>query len=236
MASPERAKKGRLAASEVARRNALSKILAERWWAVALRGVVALAFGLFSLSIYLGKAKDIVIMASLLGTYLLIDGVLTIISAFRTVPSERWRPLNFQGVISLIASACVFLGVRYTQTTGLLGLLTLTVITWGLVSGALMLGASRILNLDYGRSWLALAGVASLVLALHWALLVYLGIIGGAEIPQDATAEAERAAAEGGLPAFIRPLVAYWIAVGVFLVGLALQLQARHDEQMRALD
>ena len=53
------------------------------WWAFALRGLVAVPFGLLVI-IWLGFARyTLPLLTTLLGTYTLIDGIVTIVAGTR---------------------------------------------------------------------------------------------------------------------------------------------------------
>ena len=60
-----------------ARCDALSEVLAERWWVVGLRGIFGIAFGLICLLV---PAAAILALVLLFSAYMLVDGVLGIYS------------------------------------------------------------------------------------------------------------------------------------------------------------
>jgi len=73
-----------LFAFDPARCDALSEVLAERWWAVGLRGILAIIFGLICLltpGIALGAF--VIVFAA----YMFVDGVFAIISGIRAACS-----------------------------------------------------------------------------------------------------------------------------------------------------
>src|SRR3974377_1955380 len=92
-----------LFAFDPARCDALSQVLAERWWAVGLRGILAIIFGLLSL---LTPGIAIGALVLLFATYMLVDGVFAIISGIRAARSgERWGLLVLEGLVDLAAGA-----------------------------------------------------------------------------------------------------------------------------------
>src|SRR6476646_7511785 len=145
-----------LFAFDPARCDAMSEVLAERWWAVGLRGILAIIFGLICLltpGIALGAF--VIVFAA----YMFVDGVFAIISGIRAARSgENWGLLILEGVVDLAAGAIAVLWPAIT-----LVVLVWIVAIWAIVSGALMLAAAFSLNLDYGRWWLALGGIASII-------------------------------------------------------------------------
>ena len=67
--------------------------LVRNWWALALRGLVAVLFGLFTLLV---PGVTFVTLVLLFGAYALADGVFNLIGFFR-VPVHHW-PLLVEGL------------------------------------------------------------------------------------------------------------------------------------------
>ena len=157
-----------LFAFNTARSNALSVVLAERWWAVGLRGVLAIIFGLLCL---LTPGIAVGALVLLFAAYMLVDGVFAIISGIRAARSgESWGLLILEGIVDLAAGAIAVIWPAITLVA-----LVWIVAIWAIVSGALMLAAAFALNRDYGRWLLALGGIASLVFGI---LLIIEPLIG----------------------------------------------------------
>src|SRR5579872_194543 len=75
----------------------LSAVLAHNWWAVALRGVLGILFGIVALVL---PGATMLSLALLFAAYMLVDGVLAIIAAVRAARHRaRWGPLTFEGII-----------------------------------------------------------------------------------------------------------------------------------------
>jgi uncharacterized membrane protein HdeD (DUF308 family) len=151
------------------RMDAMSDLLARNWWAVALRGVFTILFGLAALALPLTTIASLILLFAI---YMLVDGVFAIVAGLRAAAQhERWGLLIFEGIVDLVTGVVAFL---------LPGLTVLVVVTllgvWSVVTGALMLTAAFRLHGGHGRWWLALAGVVSLV----WGVLLWLSPIAGA--------------------------------------------------------
>lgn len=151
------------------RMDAMSALLARNWWAMALRGVFAVLFGLAALILPLTTISSLVFLFAI---YMLVDGVSAIVAGVRAAAHhERWGLLILEGVVDLVAGAAAL---------ALPGLTVLVVITllgiWSVVTGALLLGAAFRLHGGHGRWLLALAGVVSIV----WGILLWLSPIAGA--------------------------------------------------------
>ena len=80
---------------------AMSNLLAQNWWAIALRGVVAIIFGIIALVM---PGAALLAFVLLFAAYMLVDGVLAIIAGVRAAQRhERWGWLIFEGILDLIA-------------------------------------------------------------------------------------------------------------------------------------
>jgi uncharacterized membrane protein HdeD (DUF308 family) len=149
---------------------AMGAVLAENWWAIALRGVLGILFGILAFAM---PAAVMLSLALLFGAYCLVDGVLAIIAAVRAARAhERWGLLVFEGVLNLImaAIAVVF------PASAVLAFVFVTAF-WAVLTGAMMLGAAFRLAVPYGRWWLALGGIVSIVFGVLLAIAPLAGAV-----------------------------------------------------------
>src|SRR5258707_10602297 len=77
--------------------------LVANWWALALRGLVAVLFGLLT---FILPGITLVTLVLLFGAYALVDGIFNLIAFFR-VASHHWA-LLVEGVIGIIAGIVTF--------------------------------------------------------------------------------------------------------------------------------
>src|SRR4051794_34350351 len=85
------------------RSSAMSALLAQNWWAVALRGAFAVLFGFVALFL---PGVTIASLVLLFAAYMLVDGVFAIVSAVRAAAHhERWGLLVLEGVCDIAAGA-----------------------------------------------------------------------------------------------------------------------------------
>jgi len=184
-----------------ARCDALSEVLADSWWAVGLRGIMGILFGLICL-LTPGIAVEVFVI--LFAAYMLVDGVFAIASGIKAARNgERWGLLILEGIVDLAAGLVAVLWPAIT----LIALIWIVAI-WAIVSGALMLGAAFTLKLDHGRWWLALGGIASVIFGI---LLVIEPLIGAVVLTLW--------------------IGAYALVFGIFLLILAFQLHAKKEER-----
>lgn len=183
---------------------AMSGLLARNWWAVLARGVAAILFGLIALFLPIATLASLVL---LFAAYLLVDGVLAIVSAVKAARRhERWGLFVLEGIANLIAAA-----VAVFMPTAALFAFVVVAAAWGVVTGVLMLMAAFRLHRTHGRAWLAVGGVASLV----WGVLLALFPV-------------------SGLIVLTWWLGAYAVVFGVSLLVLGLTLRARAPREKPA--
>jgi uncharacterized membrane protein HdeD (DUF308 family) len=176
----------------------MSRLLARNWWAIALRGVVAVVFGLIALFV---PGAVLLTLALFFAAYLLVDGVLGMIAAVRAATHhERWGLLLFEGLVNIAvgAVAAVF------PAAAVFGFVLLIAV-WALVTGALMIAAAFRLHVSHGRWWLVFAGIVSVL----WGLLLLLAPLMGAVV-------------------LTWWLGAYAIIFGISLLALGFRLRGQH--------
>jgi uncharacterized membrane protein HdeD (DUF308 family) len=141
-------------------------ILTRNWWALALRGVAGILFGLIT---FVWPGISLAALVLLFGAYAFADGVLAIVSAVRRRGADRWWLLLLQGIVGIGAGVVTWLW------PGITALALLAVIAaWALMSGALQIAAAiRLRKVISGEWLLALGGVLSIALGVL--LLVFPG-------------------------------------------------------------
>jgi uncharacterized membrane protein HdeD (DUF308 family) len=146
----------------------MSAALARNWWAVALRGVLAILFGL--VAIFLPGATMLSLIL-LFAAYMLVDGIFAIVAAVRAARQrERWGLLVFEGLVDIATGVIALLWPGITLLA-----FVLLVAAWAIVTGALMFTAAFRLNIEHGRVWLALGGLVSV---LYGILLIIAPLVG----------------------------------------------------------
>ena len=138
-------------------------LLANNWWAAAIRGVVAILIGAFAI---LAPAVTLTALVMVFAAYSLVDGVFAIVLAIRGARKhERWGWLAFNGVVSIGAAMVAILFPAATVVA--FGLLFAA---WAIVSGVASVAAGLGLGKSHGRWWLIAGGVLAILFGI-WAVL-----------------------------------------------------------------
>lgn len=140
------------------------------WWALALRALAALVFGIIALTrpgVVLG------VFVIMFGIYAIADGIFAVISALRGVRShERWGWMLFEGIVGIIAGLIAL----FYPGIGVLTLVWLVAI-WALVTGILEIAAAVTLRKSVTGEWrLVLGGILSILLAVFIAARPRVGV------------------------------------------------------------
>jgi uncharacterized membrane protein HdeD (DUF308 family) len=171
----------------------LLDMLARNWWAVVLRGVVAILFGMMA---WIWPGVTLGALVFLWGCYAFADGVLALISAFSGASRTPWWALGLIGIVSIGAAMVAFVYPGLTAV-GLLYVIAL----WAIVTGVLAVAAAFDLRREIeGEFWLGLAGIVSMMFGAF--LIARPGI--------------------GGL-AVVWMIGSYAVVFGVMLVALGLR-------------
>jgi uncharacterized membrane protein HdeD (DUF308 family) len=172
-------------------------VLSRNWWALALRGLVAVLFGLLA---FILPGITLTVLILLFGAYMLVDGIFSIVAAVRAPSRDaRWWLLLAEGVFGVLAGIIAFIWPGLTALA-----LLYFVAAWAIVTGVLeIVGAIRLRREIEGEWALILAGALSVIFGV---LLVV--------IP-----------APAGLLSLLWLIGAYAVASGVILIILAFRVR-----------
>jgi uncharacterized membrane protein HdeD (DUF308 family) len=152
-------------------RDAMNATLARHWWAIMLRGVIAVLFGIVALA---EPGAVLLSLAFLFGIYLLIDGVIGLITTVRAVTTHgHWGALLGEAVLNILMGLIAL----FMPGAAVLAFVLLMA-AWALISGGLMVVAAVKLHASHGRWWLGLGGIASLI----WGILLVAAPLVGAVV------------------------------------------------------
>ncbi len=152
------------------RTHAMSTLLAQNWWAVALRGVFAIIFALIA---FFSPGATILSLVLFFSAYMLVDGVFGIVSGIRAASNhQRWGLLILEGILNILVGIIAFIMPGLT----VLFFVTLMAV-WSLITGILMIVAAFKLNPDYGRGWLIFSGIVSVLFGVALLIAPLVGAV-----------------------------------------------------------
>jgi uncharacterized membrane protein HdeD (DUF308 family) len=175
---------------------AMLEALSRNWGWVALRGVVAVLFGIFA---FIWPGITLAALVIVFGAFVLADGILALIAAFKV--RDRGKPFWSLVIVGLLGVAA---GVITFLWPGMTALLLVTFIgAWAFVMGIFEIVAAIRLRKEIEGEWLM---ILSGVLSVLFGLFVFFQPGGGAL-------------------ALIWVIGAYAIFFGVLLIVLAFKLK-----------
>ena len=179
-------------------------ILARNWWAIALRGLFAVLFGVGA---FIWPGITLAVLVILWGAYALADGIFALVAAVRAAQQRMtWWPFVVESLLGIAVGVLTFLWPGITA----LALLYL-IATWAILTGVVeIVAAVRLRRVISGEWLLGLAGIASIVFGL---ILV--------------------AAPGAGALAVIWLIAAYALVFGVVLIALGFRLRGLWRESER---
>ena len=146
----------------------MNAVLAANWWALALRGAIAILFGIVAFAMPTAAMLSLVLVFA---AYSLVDGIFNIVLAVRGASRhERWSLLLLNGLFGVAIGVVALLWPGITVVA-----FVLMVAVWALLTGGLMLAAAFRLKHSHGRWLLGLGGALSLA---YGVLLVISPLMG----------------------------------------------------------
>ena len=126
------------------------------WWLLALRGLVAVLFGVLA---FMWPGGTLITLVWLFGAFALVNGILSLVLATKTKGYPKVGSLILGGLLGILAGLLAFVMPGITA----LGLLIL-IAAWAIVTGIMELVAAVRLRKIINNEWLlVLAGIASVV-------------------------------------------------------------------------
>jgi len=149
----------------------MDRLLAQHWWAVGLRGLAAIIFGILAL---VWPGLTLIALIALFGAYALIDGLFTIFLAIRGREDHRnWGWLLAEGIVGVLIGVLTF---RWPGVTALV--LLAFIAAWAVITGIMEIFQAIELRHVIRNEWLLiLSGVASVLFGLLLFLFPYNGAV-----------------------------------------------------------
>ena len=174
----------------------MNMVLARNWWAVLLRGLLAILFGVLA---FVNPGLTLGALILLFGAYSLVDGVFAIIAGLRAAQRhERWWPFALEGLASIVVGI-----IAFAMPLAAAFALLMIAAAWSIVTGLFRIAAAIRLRREIQGEWL---------LILNGILSVAFGVI-------------IAVAPAAGLMTLVWLVGIYAIVFGVVLVALAFRLR-----------
>jgi uncharacterized membrane protein HdeD (DUF308 family) len=179
------------------------RTLGRNWWALALRGVAAILFGILA---FAWPGITLFVLVLFFGAYMLVDGIFAIVAAVRAAGEEdRWWLLLIEGILGVLAGLVAFFWPGLTALA-----LLYFIAAWAIVTGIMEIVAAIRLRQEIEGEWaLGLSGLLSVIFGI---LLVVLP-------------------APAGLLSLVWLVGAYAVATGVLLLILAFRVRSEASSE-----
>ena len=180
-------------------------VLSRNWWALALRGLLAVLFGLAAFFL---PGITLTALILLFGAFALVDGVFAIVAAVRAEEhGARWWLLLAEGVFGVLIGILTFIWPGLTALV-----LLYFVAAWAIVTGVFEIAGAVRLRQEIEGEWaLILGGVLSVIFGVLLAVLPGVGIL-----------------------ALVWLIGAYAVVFGVLLIILAFRVRNQPRPDIRA--
>lgn len=147
------------------------KALAKHWWAILLRGIVAVIFAMLA---FFWPGLTVGILVIVLGLYLVIDGIFAMTWAIKAIAEhKKWWLFLLEGIVGLLV------GLMILFWPGITALVMLYfVAAWAIVSGLFELWAGFSVNWDAAiKSTMVVIGIISVLLGVLLFVYPFGGIL-----------------------------------------------------------
>lgn len=143
--------------------------VAGNWWALALRGLAAVLFGMAAL---FWPGPTVAVLIIFFGAYVLVDGILAIFAGIRGSEGRRWLLLAEGGLGVLAGLIALF-------SPGVTALVLLYVIAvWAIFTGVIEVITAISLRREIENEWLmGLSGMISVLFGVALAVLPGFGLL-----------------------------------------------------------
>jgi uncharacterized membrane protein HdeD (DUF308 family) len=171
--------------------------LAQNWWALVIRGLAGVLFGIGAL---VWPPAAVAALVLLFGAYALVDGIFNIVAAVRA-PREgrRWGWLLFSGLVGIATGVITFFMPGLTALA-----VVLLVASWSVVTGIAEIIAAIRLRKQIRHEWLLiLSGLLSVAFGVLLFLMPAVGAV-----------------------ALAMWIGAYMLVFGALLIGVGIRLRS----------
>src|SRR5260370_31500170 len=150
---------------------AIGTQLGRAWWLVALRGALAIIFGLFA---FFWPGVTLVVLIAFFGAYMFVDGLVALWQAVRfRHERERWPMLLLEAILGIAVGLVTY---RWPGITALAWVFTIAF--WAIITGVLEIAtAIRLRSFFPNEIFLALTGFLSIAVGIVFVFLPLIGLL-----------------------------------------------------------
>ncbi|HTY42850.1 MAG TPA: HdeD family acid-resistance protein [Thermoanaerobaculia bacterium] len=131
------------------------RTLAQHWWVLLLRGLLAIAFGLMA---WQWPGVTIAVLVMFWGAYALVDGIFEVVAGVRA----KWGSLVFLGILGIGAGIVTFFWPGITAVA-----LLYIIAFWAIVAGIMQIAAAiRLRKEIQGEILWILSGLCTVILGV----------------------------------------------------------------------
>jgi uncharacterized membrane protein HdeD (DUF308 family) len=139
-------------------------VLRRNWWMPALRGLIAVIFGILAI---IWPGLTVLTLIIFFGAFAIVDGVFAIGTAiWRAEQRMEWWPLLAEGILGIIIGIIAFVWPSLTA----LGLLYV-IGAWAIITGAVEIVAALRLRAMIPNEWFLIVSGA---LSVLWGLILFI--------------------------------------------------------------
>jgi len=174
--------------------------LARNWWVLALRGALAIVFGVL---VFFWPEAYWIVLVSIFAAFAMLDGALALATVFTGGAQGRWWALMLEGLLGIAIGVLTLIWPEITMLA-----LLYFIAAWAIVTGVFEVVAAIELRKEIEGEWLlALSGVLSVLFGVALVALPGPGFVAIAWL-----------------------IASYSIAFGVLMLALGFRLRglARH--------
>ncbi|WP_336206185.1 HdeD family acid-resistance protein [Nonomuraea sp. LPB2021202275-12-8] len=127
------------------------ELLARTWWLVLIRGIAAIIFGILAL---IWPGITLLVLVVFFGAYAIVDGIFSIMSAFRHgARSRAWSIIS--GIIGILAGIVAFIWPGITSLA-----LLYVIAFWAILTGVAQIVDGIQLRKEIDNEWMLILGGA----------------------------------------------------------------------------
>ncbi len=139
------------------------EMISRNWWALLIRGIAAIVFGIAVL-VLPGLTLDVLV--TVFAAYLLVDGVFALIAAIQHRSYSRWWLMALEGILGILAGIAAFLFPGAAVLT-----FFYIAVFWAIATGVMEIISAIELRKQINNEWWLIIGGA---LSIIWGVFMLL--------------------------------------------------------------